>query len=104
MRKLVKALVSSLPELGNVTIFLGVVFIMFGIIGLQEFNGVMYNKCRTTEAPVNATSWPKSDEYTFVCSKVPNDTYSCPSGMFCGNPREYGISLENDGVYTDETI
>ena len=34
MRQLVSALISSLPELGNVTIFLGFVFILFGILGL----------------------------------------------------------------------
>ena len=35
MRQLVSALISSLPELANVTIFLGFVFILFGILGLQ---------------------------------------------------------------------
>ena len=34
MRQLVSALISSLPELGNVSIFLGFVFILFGILGL----------------------------------------------------------------------
>jgi hypothetical protein len=28
----------------------------------------------------------------------------CPEGTYCGHPLEYGISLENDGVYDDFQI
>ena len=60
MRQLVSALISSLPELGNVTIFLGFVFILFGILGLQQFNGIVYSRCRMTEKPLEDGTWSKS--------------------------------------------
>ena len=35
MRRLVSALIGSLPDLANVTIFLSFIIILFGILGLQ---------------------------------------------------------------------
>ena len=58
MRRLVSTLLSSMPELLNVVIFLSFIFLLFGILGTQLFNGLMYNKCRLTERPVNDTYWP----------------------------------------------
>jgi hypothetical protein len=57
MRKLVAALIGSIPELLNVGIFFLFIFILFGIMGLQQFSGSLYNKCRVTEKPLNATYW-----------------------------------------------
>lgn len=69
MRKLIKALLNSIPQLANVLIFLTFIILLFGILGLQEFKGKVYNRCRTTPEPVNATYWPKSTEHTQICSK-----------------------------------
>jgi len=33
-------------------------FVLFGIFGLQLFQGTVYAKCRLTMQPVNATHWP----------------------------------------------
>eukprot|EP00347_Sterkiella_histriomuscorum_P008485 403344914 len=104
MRRIVRTLLQSLPELGNATIFLSFMIVLFGILGLQQFNGILYNKCRLTEQPVNSTYWPKSKEFTRVCSQAGDGDFVCPNGLYCGNPIDYGISLDDDGVYFDERI
>eukprot|EP00347_Sterkiella_histriomuscorum_P013804 403363301 len=104
MRRLVSTLLQSLPELGNAAIFLFFMIILFGILGLQQFSGVMYYKCRLTEKPINGTYWPKSPDFTRVCSKASDGGYHCPEYLWCGSPLDVGISLEDDGVYNDNQI
>lgn len=102
MRRLVATLLSSLPELFNATIFLSFIIVLFGILGVQQFAGVTYYRCRLTPVPVNSTYWPKSTEYPNVCSPPGSGgNYNCPSTMTCGSPIDYGISLADDGVYND---
>lgn len=52
MRKLVGSLVASLPGLFNVVFFLVFVFILFGIFGVLQFGGSLYNRCRKTPEPL----------------------------------------------------
>lgn len=96
MRKLVKALLNSFPQLIHVLIFLFFIILLFGIFGLQEFNSTMYSRCRLTERPVNATYWPKSEVHQQVCSKNGDSRQQCPQGLFCGNPKDYGMNLEDE--------
>lgn len=114
MREQVKVIITSLPELSNVGVFLGFVFFLFSILGLQEFCGSTYARCRTTEKPINATYWPKSSQYTAVCSPDGAGYYHCPATetlddgtvvkLTCGAPSKYNISLADDGVYEDVLI
>ena len=96
----------SLPELANATLFILFAMVLLSVLGLQQFQGVIYYRCRTTEKPTNSTYWPKSNIFKRVCS--PNiesgGQYQCPKGLYCGSPIQYGISLEDDGVYDDELI
>lgn len=50
---LVMTLLDSLPSLVNVMLFLLFVLILFAIIGLQLFSGLLENRCRLTEKPVD---------------------------------------------------
>jgi hypothetical protein len=104
MRKLVTALISSLPDLLNVSVFLLFIIILFAILGLQQFAGSMYYKCRLTEKPINSTYWPKHPTYTRVCSPDGSGDYHCPENLTCGNPIDVGMSLENDMVSGDAVI
>ena len=104
IRRQVSILLKSLPELGNTTFFLLFITILFSIIGLQQFSGIIYHRCRLTERPLNSTYWPKSPIHTRVCSPEGYGDFQCPKGLYCGAPSEYGISLEDDGVYTDKYI
>ena len=64
MRRLVSTLLRSLPELGSAGIFIAFMLFLFTILGLQQFSGIIYNKCRVTPEPIrNGTYWPKSTIY-----------------------------------------
>jgi hypothetical protein len=91
MRKLVSTLLGSMPKLLNVSIFLFFIYLLFGIIGVQLFNGLMYNKCRLTPKPVNDIYWPIVPNIDRVCSTYKNGGFVCPEGTYCGNPADYGI-------------
>jgi hypothetical protein len=57
MRKLVTIILKSLPELANTFLILGFFFLIFGILGIQTNQGMLYQRCRLTEKPVNDTYW-----------------------------------------------
>jgi hypothetical protein len=52
MRRLIESLLASLPSLGNAVVFMFFIFILFGILGVQQFKGMTYQRCRLTEKPV----------------------------------------------------
>jgi hypothetical protein len=80
MRKLVKTLIFSLHQLLNVGIFISFVFIMFGVIGVQIFEGKFYNACRLTPEPIPGTTyWPKADDGR-LCGLDSLGGRNCPSG------------------------
>ena len=73
MKNLVNTLLKALPDFLNVSIFLIFVFILFGILGLQQYNGSMYYRCRVTETPTyfddGRVFWEKDPTLlTRVCS------------------------------------
>ena len=72
MQALVGALIKAIPELVHVAIFFLFIFMLFGIMGLQEFSGILYNRCRIEpepkELPNGKLFWEISDEYSAVCS------------------------------------
>ena len=53
MRRLVTIMLRSLPELANTLVFMLFFFTVFGIVGVQTFHGVIYQRCRLTDQPVN---------------------------------------------------
>jgi len=42
MRRLIKSLFSSIPSLSYAILFMSFVFLLFGILGVQQFGGVFY--------------------------------------------------------------
>lgn len=46
MRKLVSSLVGSMKKLLNAVVFMLFIFMLFGILGIQQFQGTMYHRCR----------------------------------------------------------
>ncbi|KAE9188792.1 hypothetical protein PF002_g25223 [Phytophthora fragariae] len=66
MRRLVAALLNSLPALRNVVGLQMFVFVVFGILGVQLFGGRMSRVCRLTEFPVRLpvdATWPVPNDY-----------------------------------------
>jgi hypothetical protein len=87
--------------MGNVALFILFGLLLFSILGLQQFTGITHYRCRLTEKPLNATYWPKSEIHSRVCSYFNDGAYECPTGLYCGSPLQYGISLYDDGFYED---
>ena len=94
IKLLINSVIVSLPTLGKVILFLMFIFLIFGILGMQLFSGIFYNRCR--EKPILISnkvyknkiipyyiSKPVSER---ICS--PNNysgTFKCPSNSFCVN-------------------
>jgi len=51
IKKLISALINSLPDFANIIFFQIFVFILFATIGLHQYNGAYYNACRETATP-----------------------------------------------------
>ena len=100
MRRLVSSLIMSLPYLGNVTIFLLFIFLMFGIMGVQQFRGYFYYRCLTHVPTANDTVWPLSPSHTDLCSPEDYQGRShCSAPEICMSPQMAGWSLQQAGVY-----
>jgi len=102
MRVLISALLSAIPLMVDVLMILAFVFTIFGVLGVQLFNGWQHHYCRATEFPTqesipgvgDAFVWNLADrDGTRVCDPTGNG-YACPahpdSGMptFCGSEWE----------------
>lgn len=68
MKKLVSALLKSLPDFGNVAVFLLFIFLLFAILGCHQYNGVLYNACRINASPESSHSWAINQTESRVCS------------------------------------
>jgi voltage-dependent calcium channel L type alpha-1D len=102
MKRLVLALLRSLPALANVVIFLLFFFLLFSILGVNQFQGVMYNRCRTTELPLQEdgsyTTWPIAEDTHRLCSLDSYGWYQCPTGTWCGHPDEHDLKLSHEDI------
>ena len=86
MRKLVGALLHALPDFLHVASFLAFIFILFAILGVHEFNGSNYQRCRLTQRPPpNSTTWLVNVDLERSCSEDGFGRYQCPAGYFCGD-------------------
>lgn len=110
MKNLVNTLIRALPNFGNVAVFLLFIFILFGIMGLQVYNDSFYWRCRTTPKPYlladNKTLyWPKDpNSINRLCSSDGVGLFFCPANTYCGHPAQYGMTLDEDGVFDDAVI
>ena len=69
MKKLVSALIQSLPDFVNVGIFLFFVFALFAILGVHQYAGQFRNACRFNPEPETNISWAIDDTIERACSK-----------------------------------
>ena len=99
MRRLISSLLSALPDLANVVVFLLFVFILFGIMGVQSFSGSFYGRCRTQPEPdpISGT-WPINENVTRLCSTSGQGEFSCPEGTWCGHPEDFDIPLGKENI------
>jgi hypothetical protein len=86
MRRLVGSLLNALPGLFTCVMLLMGCFIIFGILGVQLWQGKLHFACRKTPYPVDGT-WEYTDEVR-VCSTNPNSGFQCWNGTYCGSEYE----------------
>ena len=69
MRIQINALLNSVPSLMNAVVFMLFIFLLFGILGVQQFEGTMYQRCRLTEFPLEDGTWPIDETIQTLCRK-----------------------------------
>jgi len=67
MKRLITSLTGSLAPLGYAVAFMVFIFLLFGILGVSQFGGAFYQRCRLTLEPVNGV-WPFDKEVDRLCS------------------------------------
>jgi len=111
MRRLIGSLLSSLPSLGNAVVFMFFIFLLFGILGVQQFGGKLYQRCRTDPAPTYDAvkkwwHWPAADGVERLCSLDDQGAFRCPAPFTCGSPTStaHFLTHEAEGVADFELI
>jgi hypothetical protein len=97
LRKQIKTLINSMPRFLHVALFLLFVLTIMSILAVNQFSGLLYGRCRFNPIPETPTSWKATPDFK-LCSNN-SIGYQCPDGLHCGFPTDFGISLEDDGVY-----
>lgn len=118
MKALIQTLFASISGLVGVGTFLGILFLLFAIFGIQSFAGNQYQMCRTTMEPnyeFNKTSgvldfyeWPVVDSFPWLC-QTDNDCkrlinyFGNDSSVTDSDTPVYkcGASIEFSYLYTD---
>ena len=72
-KKIVDALIYTLPELYKVVMSLIIILLLYATLGLHLFSGAMKHRCRTTPEPYENGSWPLADGIMSLCGN-----YECP--------------------------
>jgi hypothetical protein len=96
MRIQINALLSSVPSLLNAVCFMLFIFILFGILGVQQFEGSMYQRCRLTEFPLDDGTWPYDESIPTLCRKPIQGETQCPVGTWCKHPLDGGLDKSVD--------
>jgi hypothetical protein len=93
LKVIVNALMASLPLLFNTLIVVSFYFVVFGIVGVQVWQGQFHRRCFFLE-----TGLIDGNE-TRLCTLDGSGDFSCPPGRFCGsaieNPSNDVISFDN---------
>ena len=100
MRRLIDALFGSMSALANAVVFMFFIFLLFGILGVQQFPGTMYHRCRYTEEPLEDGTWPYDPDQALCRLEESN----CPAGLFCKSPFDGGLSSDIDKPWEDPSI
>jgi len=93
MRILITALMATLPNLLDLLILLLFSFLIFGLIGMQLFSGVLRYRCYDLDS---------GEPTDTICARTQGGGYHCESNQFCGfygeNPVRGFTSFDNIGL------
>ncbi|CAM9295050.1 unnamed protein product, partial [Discosporangium mesarthrocarpum] len=98
LRQVVEALLCSLPGIWNVLIVQAMFFLLFGVLGLQLWAGLMQQECRRTPAPLADGTWETFTEDPRVCTKG-YGRFECSSGI--DTSEDFPYCRSPDDVPTD---
>lgn len=69
LRKQVETLLESLPQLLDVAMLSGFIMVVFGVLGVQLFQGTLLYRCYEADAPLGASPVdPRGDSIAGVCA------------------------------------
>ena len=89
IQRIISSVIISIPSLVNALLFMCFIFLIFAILGMQVFSGVVYNRCRYPPILVSSISGvakykaPPINEH--ICKDGKQGTYECPNGSHCVN-------------------
>ena len=69
MKRLIRSLGASAGPLTQAVFFLNVIFILFSTLGVNQFQGSFYQRCRLTPEPDITGKWPFDKTVDRLCSK-----------------------------------
>ncbi|KAL4468533.1 hypothetical protein ABPG74_005036 [Tetrahymena malaccensis] len=74
------------------------VVLLYSVMGLYFFNGLLESKCRETPDPeLDPYSWPILEDNPFLCGYI-----SCPANSYCRNPSDYNLpEIPQDNNYIE---
>ena len=82
--------------------FLIFTYTLFAVIGMHEFGDNLFNRCRNQSTPeIPGLSWSIVDGDSRSCTDTGQGRHICLPENFCGNPFDVGITLANDGVFSN---
>ncbi len=97
MKKLLEPIMLALSELPKVVMFLLLIIFIFSVIGVRQFKGDLFYRCRLTPQPVEGT-WELDEELERPCSVHDYGDYTCPAERYCGHPDMYDLPLSIDDM------
>lgn len=108
IRVLVSAMLESLPMMANVVLCLLFLFILFGILGMSLFMGVLRNRCHEVDIVEGIEVFTVADEDNTCTSKIRMGFGGrlCPEGQICmpyENPN-FGITSFDNFLWSVNTI
>ena len=103
LRDLINELGICLEHMPTMFCFVAYIYYTFGILGVNQFEGDMYNRCRSTEEPVNGV-WPIEDKVKRLCTVQGYGEYYCPGDTVCGNPDLYNLPMEGENISDSDLI
>ena len=95
MKIFIGTLLSSLSHLGGI-LGLGIFFFMiFALLGVTLWDGVIHYRCYETSEPLPDGTWNVLEDEKRLCSKI----RPCPSGSYCNsisNVTKQGFYVNKD--------
>ncbi|MDR3548345.1 MAG: ion transporter [Candidatus Pacebacteria bacterium] len=97
MKRLLGPVMYALSQLPRVVIFLLFVLFIFSLVGLRQFSGDFYYRCRLTPVPEDGV-WELDESIERPCSAYGYGDFECPAAHYCGHPDMYDLPLGQEGM------